>query len=220
MTNGERIESIRVLINAQKKFEELKETVREAIIREFNREPHILDEYSDMEIVKEYEQISEEMSENTNVINGLIDEGATLEDIAKVIQEGYIDEKGNKHTINYMNITYINLLDLQGTRTNLKNSLGELPEYRFDVFGAYSDLARDLAKKGIEPEELPQEALYDVLFIDHFIESKAITKEIDKGFKSSLIAYMENLEKTKGQVSLKDISQAIKNQERDDDESR
>ena len=135
-----------------------------------------------------------------------------------------MDENGDKHKIEYLNTVYINMLDLTGERTSIREDLkSKNPEYEFDVFGAYGHLARDLAKKGVKPEELPEDFLFDLTFVDNYIEFVGETKEIDKDFSSSLTQYVDSLKdkKEKSPVRIFDIAQAIKNnREMEDEETR
>ena len=220
-----RVHAVEVLLGAQTRYEELNEKVSKSILEEFNREPQFLDEYSDTEIVQEYERVCEDMSDATEAINKTIEEGATLEDIAKTIEEGYTDENGQKHDIYYIDLTYVNLIDVKGPRTNIRDDLeAHNPEYSVDDSCAYDIFAKALATKGIEPEDLPENVLYDILFVDNYIERKALTKEIDKNFENSLTHYFDTLKnkRVKNIISVTDIAKALQNDKEkvDDEETR
>lgn len=249
MTNEEiknRVHSIETLIEAQRRYEEIQSSINKKIQMEYGEEPEYPDEYLQDAYNSNFEQeVSDywqdvtyraeeydndeawnKMRKDTRVINQKIEKGDSLEKVADYIEK-------NQSCIDLLEIDY---LDCDENTSNLEDEfISYNSQYAFDTWAGYIDLARDLAKKGIEPKDLPETTLFDLSFIGDYVQAVALTREeeIDKDFRSELIDFFDYLkarenpkEQFKQSISVKDIANAIQQQglskegkEKDDDEN-
>lgn len=144
----------------------------------------------------------QKQAEDLDNINRMIRKGATLEEVSKYIHE---------------NEVYIrDILDLElienGKITNIRDELIEYNrDYQWDPEDAIGDMASDLARKGIEVEELPEKLLFEPLFVYYYMEEKASREVIDKNFQSDLIGFFEHLKSKENMHSLSEVTELTEN---------
>ena len=226
MTNEEaskRVHSIDVFINAQRGYDLKDKEISKKIKEMFGEEPDFNDDYSEEQesqyfrevvpLIQDYLESDDFYSnsmENVNYINQQLigsKEGATIEQVAEYIEQ-------NDLPIDFLDI---NSYEFRGEFTSIEDSLiGYSLEHGlgydgYDLYGGSCDLARDLAKKGIQPGELPQELLTDLSFISDYVQAVAYTRdqEIDKDYSSPLIEFVEYLQQRKKTITIQDIVKAI-----------
>ena len=198
-----RVNAINTIIESQAKLEKMKSDADDAVYEMYKRRPKNIDEFDDLEKVDAALKADKIAQDNTIIINDRINQGASFEEIADLIQNGYVDENGEKHTFDFIDITDIDFLNIKGIETELREDLmayyytdggNYYTEFR-DTSAVLSRFAEEAAYKGMSPDELPAELLFDMLFVKYFIDAKAQTKEIKKDYKSSLIDFLNGLKK-------------------------
>ena len=214
-----RVAALKTMIYRQRKLrdlEDLEDKIDEKLINKFleiddeensDNISETVEDYGAYQYYSKTENAKTEAEDNAKRANELIENGATVEDIAKFIKEGYRDKNGKYHDVDFIDSSSIWFTDIKEERADLKDDIvGHNPQYVFDYSVAYYHLARDISKKGIPLEELPAELLFDRRFIGDLIEQKATTKNIDKTFESELISYVEYLKTRETQTQTEDTT--------------